>query len=57
MSREKMGIGCERCERRDELDYCNLDDRDKYFLMFMVDGYRSEMVSLQPILIWLLFVL
>lgn len=39
-----MGIGCERCERRDELDYCNLDDRDKYFLMFMVDGYRREMI-------------
>jgi hypothetical protein len=57
MSREKMGIGCERCERRDELDYCNLDDLDKYFLMFMVDGYRREMVSLQPILLWLLFVL
>uniref|UniRef100_A0ACD6A5G2 Uncharacterized protein n=1 Tax=Avena sativa TaxID=4498 RepID=A0ACD6A5G2_AVESA len=38
-----MGMGCGRCERRDELDYCNLDDREKYFLMFMLDGCRSEM--------------
>ncbi|XP_037419001.1 putative B3 domain-containing protein Os08g0325100 [Triticum dicoccoides] len=41
MSGEKMG--CERCKRRDELDYCNLDDREKHFLMFMVDGCGREM--------------
>uniref|UniRef100_A0ACD5X4V1 Uncharacterized protein n=1 Tax=Avena sativa TaxID=4498 RepID=A0ACD5X4V1_AVESA len=40
---EKMGMGCGRCERRDELDYCNLDDREKYFLMFMVYGCHREM--------------
>nr|XP_051179435.1 putative B3 domain-containing protein Os08g0325100 [Lolium perenne] len=42
MSREKMG--CERCKRRDELDYCNLDDREKHFLMFMLDGCAQEMI-------------
>ncbi|XP_037429280.1 putative B3 domain-containing protein Os08g0325100 [Triticum dicoccoides] len=37
-------MGCERCERRDELDYCNLDDREKYFLMFIVDDCGQEMI-------------
>ncbi|XBH83339.1 hypothetical protein VPH35_071782 [Triticum aestivum] len=36
-------MGCQRCKRRDELDYCNLDDREKHFLMFMVDGCGREM--------------
>ncbi|KAF7043896.1 hypothetical protein CFC21_053198 [Triticum aestivum] len=37
-------MGCERCERRDELDYCNLDDREKHFLMFIVDDCGQEMI-------------
>uniref|UniRef100_A0ACD6A6Z2 Uncharacterized protein n=1 Tax=Avena sativa TaxID=4498 RepID=A0ACD6A6Z2_AVESA len=37
-------MGCERCKWRDELDYCNLDDREKHFLMFMLDGCAQEMI-------------
>uniref|UniRef100_A0ACD5X269 Uncharacterized protein n=1 Tax=Avena sativa TaxID=4498 RepID=A0ACD5X269_AVESA len=37
-------MGCERCKWRDELDYCNLDDREKHFLMFMLDGCGQEMI-------------
>lgn len=37
-------MGCERCKKRDELDYCNLDDREKHFLMFMLDGCDQEMI-------------
>uniref|UniRef100_A0A8I6XCI9 TF-B3 domain-containing protein n=1 Tax=Hordeum vulgare subsp. vulgare TaxID=112509 RepID=A0A8I6XCI9_HORVV len=37
-------MGCERCERRDERDYCDLDDREKHFLMFIVDGCGQEMI-------------
>jgi hypothetical protein len=43
ISSEKMG--CERCKRRDELDYSNLDDREKHFLLFMLDGCTQEMVT------------
>ncbi|XP_024319048.1 putative B3 domain-containing protein Os08g0325100 isoform X2 [Brachypodium distachyon] len=35
---------CERCKRRDERDYCSLDDREKYFLIFMEDGCAHEMI-------------
>jgi hypothetical protein len=55
MSSEKMG--CERCKRRDELDYCNLDDREKHFLMFMLDGCGQEMVNHTQAHCCLLFVL
>lgn len=41
----KMGTWCERCRRRDEQDYRNLDDCQKHFLLLMMGDFQHEIVS------------
>uniref|UniRef100_A0ACD6A3D5 Uncharacterized protein n=1 Tax=Avena sativa TaxID=4498 RepID=A0ACD6A3D5_AVESA len=39
-----MVASCERCKRRDEQDYRELDDREKYFLMLIMGDFQHEMI-------------
>ncbi|EEC83370.1 hypothetical protein OsI_28782 [Oryza sativa Indica Group] len=39
-----MGTSCERCRRRDEQDYRNLDDSQKHFLLTMMGDFQHEMI-------------
>uniref|UniRef100_A0ACD5X9M8 Uncharacterized protein n=1 Tax=Avena sativa TaxID=4498 RepID=A0ACD5X9M8_AVESA len=39
-----MVASCERCKRRDEQDYRELDDQEKHFLMLMMGDFQHEMI-------------